>query len=302
LRQIPSQQVRHRLTVPLTGDDDVFGTLQVVNKKSVDPFDTHDRQLLETFAGIASVAVQNARLLDRTRRLAEDLRQSLEKERWLAIEKSKMGAYIPKHVVDEISRNREQKLALGGKIVTATILFSDIQGFTRLSENMPPPRLVSFLNEYMTALTRAVEEQGGIVDKFIGDAIMAIFLPAGADDNQAARAVRAGVHMQEQIRLHADDWATRFPEVAHLQTRIGINTGEVVAGNIGSETRMDYTVIGDNVNVASRIESNGVGGQVHISESTWQAVKDAIQATRLEPIQVKNRVQPVHIYAVELGR
>ncbi|MHB2019092.1 MAG: response regulator [Candidatus Xenobia bacterium] len=229
-----------------------------------------------------------------------ELRESLEKERWLAIEKEKMGAYIPRHVVDEISRNREQKLALGGRSVRATILFSDIQGFTRLSETMAPEPLVSFLNEYMTAMTRIVEEEHGILDKFIGDAIMAIFLSQGEADNYARRAVRCGVRMQQKLRELQAEWVVRRPDVAHVMTRVGINTGECVAGNIGSETRIDYTVIGDNVNVASRIESNGRGGEVHISESTWQDVQNDFAATRLEPIHVKNRVQPVQIYSVHI--
>jgi two-component system cell cycle response regulator len=299
-RQVASDTVRSRVSVPLAVGESLVGVLQAVNKKSIDPFDTHDEQLLQTFAAMASVALQSARLLEETRRLADELRDSLEKERWLAIEKEKMGAYVPKHVVDEISRNREQKLALGGKLVRASILFSDIQGFTRLSEDLPPQRLVSFLNEYMTALTRIIEEERGIVDKFIGDAIMAIFLPADAQDNYALRAVRAGVRMQQQLALLRTEWATRRPEVTELRTRVGINTGEVVAGNIGSETRMDYTVIGDNVNVASRIESNGVGGQVHISESTWIDIEGQMPAQRLEPIHVKNREKPVQIYAVEV--
>lgn len=297
-RQIPSADVRSRVSVPLALGEDVFAMIQAINKQSVDPFDAHDAQLLQTFAGIAGVALQNARLLDETRKLAQELRDSLEKERWLSIEKEKMGAYIPRHVVDEITRNREQKLALGGKSVRATILFSDIKGFTALSENLPPQKLVSFLNEYMTALTRVIEQEGGIVDKFIGDAIMAIFLPREAGDNYALRAVRAATGMQQQLEVLRTGWRETRPELVHLQSRIGINTGEVVAGNIGSQARMDYTVIGDNVNVASRIESNGIPGEVHISESTWEDVKDHVQARRLEPIHVKNRVQPVQIYSV----
>jgi adenylate cyclase len=102
-----------------------------------------------------------------------------------------MGAYISKELIDEISRNREQKLALGGKTVNLTILFSDIQGFTRLSETMASQQVISFLHTYMTAMTGISEEEGGIIDKFIGDGIMAVFTPSSEDDNHALRAVRA---------------------------------------------------------------------------------------------------------------
>ena len=208
-----------------------------------------------------------------------------------------MGAYIPKHVVDEIEKNREQKLALGGKTIRATVLFSDIQGFTRLAETREPQRVVSFLNEYMTAMTQVIEQEGGIIDKFIGDGIMAIFIPTYDGDNHALRAVRAGVGMQQRLVLLKAQWAESRPELVDLQTRVGLNTGEVVAGNIGSETRMDYTVVGDNVNLASRVESNGRGGEVHMSEAVYLDVKDEVKTRNLGSITVKNRVQPVQVYA-----
>jgi adenylate cyclase len=249
---------------------------------------------------MASISLQNAKLFDQIKTMADDLREALEKERWLSIEKEKMGAYIPKHVVDEITRNREAKLALGGKTVRATVLFSDIQGFTRMAETREPQRVVGFLNEYMTAMTQVIEAEGGIIDKFIGDGIMAIFLSTYDGDNHALRAVRAGIGMQRRLAELKHASTESRPELAVLQVRIGINTGEVVAGNIGSETRMDYTVVGDNVNLASRVESNGRGGEVHISEAVYLDVKDEVKTRSLGPITVKNRVQPVQVYSVDI--
>jgi len=291
-------RTRSILTVPLLGKDGVLGVLQVINKLYKDCFDEQDLDLFRSFASMGSIALENARLFAQTRQMAADLRTALEKERWLAIEKQKMGAYIPKHVLDEISRSREQKLALGGKSVVASVLFSDIKGFTSVSEQLRPEVVVTFLNEYMTAMANVVEAEEGLVDKFIGDGVMAVFLPRGEGDNHALRAVRASIRMQQELARLKLRWRTTRPEVANLLMRVGINTGEMIAGNVGSETRMDYTVIGDNVNVASRIESNGIGGQIHISEATYAEVGDSIQAVRLEPIQVKNRVRPVQIYSV----
>ena len=296
--QLTGFRTRSILTVPIVIEGEIAGVVQVINKVSAEAFDERDLRLFQSFASMASIALENARLFERTQRMADDLREALEAERRLAIEKEKMGAYVPKAAVDEIVRNREQKLALGGKLVRATILFSDVEGFTRLAERMAPQAVVSFLNEYMTAMTRVVEDGGGIVDKFIGDGIMAVFLPGDVEDNHALRAVRAGVRMQQRLGELRASWSASRPELMGVQARIGINTGEVVSGNIGSQTRMDYTVVGDNVNLAARIEVNARVGEVHVSESTYQAVEDHVTARRLEPIIVKNRVQPVQIYSV----
>ena len=293
-------RTRSILTVPISIKNEIAGVVQVMNKIGAQSFDQRDLHLFQSFANMASVALENARLFERTRRMADDLREALEAERRLTIEKEKMGAYIPRHVVDEISRNREQKLALGGKLVRATILFSDVVGFTRLSEQMAPQAVVSFLNEYMTAMTLIIEEESGVVDKFMGDGIMAVFLSVDGQDGPALRAVRAGIRMQQRLGVLRQDWRTSRPELSDIQARVGINTGEVVSGNIGSETRMDYTVVGDNVNVTSRIEANARPSEVHVSESTYLEIKDHVVATRLDPVNVKNRVQPVQVYAVQV--
>jgi class 3 adenylate cyclase len=292
--------VTHSLvTVPLVSREKrVLGVVQVLNRKGKVEFDQEDLELLEAFAAQAAVALEKARLYDDTRCMAEDLRQALEQERNLAIEKEKMGAYIPKQVVDAISRSREQKLALGGKTLRASVLFADIQGFTRLSEDLDPQETVRFLNSYMTAMTHVIEEEGGVVDKFIGDGIMAVFTQECCD-RPALRAVRSGMRMQEALKTILPDLATENPRLQGLRIRVGINTGDVVSGNIGSETRMDYTVVGDNVNVASRIESSCEPGRVWISSSTYEEVADAIEARAMSPIQVKNRVKPVLCYSVE---
>ena len=291
-------RTRSLLTVPMTTRGEVVGVIQVANKlggkDAAAVFSAADQQLLESFAAQAAVSLENARLLEATRKMADDLRVALEAERNLTIEKAKMGAYIPRSVLDDISKNREEKLALGGRTVTATMLFSDIKGFTALSERLDPQEIVGFLNVYMTAMCNIIEQEGGVVDKFIGDGIMAIFTP-GSSTSHAAAAVRAGVRMQQKL----GDMRRSDPAISNLQMRVGINTGVVVAGNIGSETRMDYTVIGDNVNVASRIESACRPDGVLVSDSTW-ALIDAADALRTNyaaeqqpPIQVKNRDRPV---------
>ena len=292
-------RTRSALTVPLTGNGQVTGVLQVINKSDGTPFDDGDRELLESFAAQANVALDNARLYTETKKMAEDLRVALEHERRLTIENRKMGAFVSRHLVDEISRSREQRLALGGKTVRATILFADIVGFTRLSESLDPQETVGFLNVYMTAMTEVIEAHRGVIDKLIGDGIMAVFTDQEGEDH-ALRAVRAGVAMQARVCVLRRQPGELMRLAPDLRIRVGINTGRMVAGNIGSLTRMDYTVIGDDVNVASRVEAACAPGSVFITASTFEEVKDEIAATLMEPITAKNRSQPVHVYAVDV--
>jgi adenylate cyclase len=291
---------RDVITVPMTSKGEVLGVIQVLNKSGtkdgMQQFSADDMHLLEAFAAQAAVSLENARLLESTRKMADDLRVALEAERNVTIEKAKMGAYIPRSVVDEISRNREQKLALGGKTITATMLFSDIKGFTSLSEKVDPQDIVKLLNVYMTAMCEVIEREQGVVDKFMGDGIMAVFTTEQAPDHAAA-AVRAGLGMQAAM----DAMRKANPLLQHLQMRVGINTGEVVAGNIGSETRMDYTVIGDNVNVASRIEGVCAPDGVLVSASTWAAVQHTFIGVAQPPVHVKNRDQPVLTFQIVRG-
>jgi adenylate cyclase len=290
-------RTRTLLTAPMISKGQVIGVVQVVNKHGAESFDKDDLYLLEAFAAQAAVSLENARLLEATRKMAEDLRIALERERNLTIEKEKMGAYMSKAVVDEISRNREQALALGGKTVRATILFSDIKGFTSLSERLDPQETVTFLNVYMTAMTQIIEAEGGLVDKFIGDGIMAVFTEASAGEHHAGAAVRAGVKMQRRLaQMRRED-----PVCTNLQMRVGVNTGDVVAGNIGSQTRMDYTVIGDNVNVASRIEGACRPDCVMVSAETWEQVKAEFPGGTAAEIRVKNRAEAVSTFLIDPG-
>ncbi|APV50093.1 hypothetical protein BWI17_10595 [Betaproteobacteria bacterium GR16-43] len=286
-------RTRQLITVPMMSKGVTIGVVQAINKAGAELFGPDDLRLLESFAAQAAVSLENARLLDKTKRMADDLRVALENERNLSIEKQKMGAYIPKNVMDDISKNREQKLALGGKTVLATVLFSDIKGFTALSEHMDPQAIVGFLNVYMTAMTEIVEAEGGFVDKFIGDGIMAIFA-GGNPAKHASGAVRAGIRMQQRMAQMRKE-STRL---AGMQMRVGVNTGDVVAGNIGSETRMDYTVIGDNVNVAARLEGKCEPDYVLVSASTWLWVKGEFKSDTQTEIRVKNRNEPILTYLI----
>ena len=189
------------------------------------------------------------------------------------------------------------KVQLGGETLTVTILFSDIRGFTSISEDMNNAQsLVALLNEYFTEMVTIVMQEDGVVDKYIGDAIMAVFGAPVSKPDDAVRAARAAIRMRVALAELNERLVARG--VTPLRTGIGIHTGEVVAGNIGSEARMEYTVIGDAVNVASRLESNTkeLGVDVLISADTYALVKDSCDASPIHEITVKGRSEPVMIY------
>jgi adenylate cyclase len=190
------------------------------------------------------------------------------------------------------------EVALGGETIEVTILFSDIRSFTSISETMDAQTLVGLLNEYFTEMVSIIMKHGGVVDKYIGDAIMAVFGAPVPSPNDAINAVRAAIDMRASLARLNERLVSRggMP----LRTGIGLHTGEVVAGNIGSEQRMEYTVIGDAVNLASRLESctKDVGVDILISETTYELVKNEVQARVVERLTVKGRAEPVMTYEV----
>jgi len=209
--------------------------------------------------------------------------------------KTTFGKYMTEAVMDHLMAGKVQ---LGGETLTATILFSDIRSFTSISEKMDAKSLVALLNEYFTEMVDVVIKEDGVVDKYIGDAIMAVFGAPVMKKDDPLHAVRAAVGMRKAL-AHLNE-KLKERGMKPLRTGIGIHTGEVVAGNIGSEKRMEYTVIGDTVNLASRLESSTkeLGAPVLISDDTYQLVKDHIDARAVKEITVKGREKPVMTYEV----
>ena len=205
------------------------------------------------------------------------------------------GKYMTTSVMEHLMGG---KVALGGESIRVTILFTDIRGFTTLSEHMDPQHVVALLNEYFTEMVSIVMDEGGVVDKYIGDAIMVVFGAPVSKPSDAVNAVRAAVRMRGALRLLNERLAARG--LAPLRTGIGMHTGDVVAGNIGSERRMEYTVIGDAVNLASRLESSTkeLGVSVLMSQDTYEATKSAVESRQVREITVKGRNQPVMTYEV----
>jgi len=224
--------------------------------------------------------------------VAQYLRERRERSRVTGI----FGRYVSKSVVQEILSSKED-IKVGGVRKDVTLMFVDIRGFTPMSEKMEPEDVINLLNEYLDLSTKAVFATEGTLDKFIGDGVMSIFGAPIEQEDHAERAVKSALLM----RHGADELAQRLQEKYGRSVRfgIGINSGPAVIGNIGSHDRLDYTAIGDTVNLAARLESNAKPGQILISKETYQRVKDKFRVTQLESIKVKGKENLVEIFQVE---
>lgn len=199
--------------------------------------------------------------------------------------------YLPAEVVDGIRTADELKL--GGTREVITILFADIRGFSTYSERIDPERLVEIINTYMTIAADAIHMQQGVIDKFMGDAVMALFnAPIRPQEDHALRAVRTACAMRSDIQAYHKT----VPAADRLQLGIGVHTGDAVVGNVGSPDRLDYSAMGDSVNLAKRLQEVAEPDQVLISEDTYKLVKDKVEVRQLEPIVVKGRSQQTRVY------
>ena len=205
------------------------------------------------------------------------------------------GHYVSKEVVEQIIKNPHM-LELGGAKRDVTVFFSDIAGFTSVSEQMEPEALVKFLNTYLSAMTNIILNHQGTLDKYEGDAIMAFWGAPIPQADHAIRACLAAIEDQKQLAKLREEWMKKGLPPLHI--RIGLNTGEAVAGNMGSESRFDYTVMGDNVNLASRLEgiSKQYGTEIIISEATKSQLSGDFVCRELDLIRVKGKEQPVKIF------
>jgi adenylate cyclase len=208
--------------------------------------------------------------------------------------KSTMARYIDPGIADQLLEGGAE--ILGGKNTLATILFSDIRGFTPLTESLGPEGTVKLLNEYFTIMVECINDQGGMLDKFIGDAIMAGFgVPLRHEDDED-RAVKAAISMMTKLAEWNRERAKREMPPVHMG--VGLNTDTVLSGNIGSPRRMDYTMIGDGVNLAARLESacKQYGASILLSEFTQKKLKGTYRMRDIDLVVVKGKTKPVRIY------
>jgi adenylate cyclase len=218
---------------------------------------------------------------------------SVEKEKRQI--KTAFSQYVEPTIINEILKD-PSKLKLGGEKKELTIFFSDIKNFTTISEVLKPEILVTLLNEYFTEMANIILKNKGVVDKYIGDSIMVIWGAPLELENHAFFACKTALEMKNRLTELRKQWKTKnLPE---LEMRIGINTGKVVVGNMGSDKRFDYTVMGDPVNLASRLEglNKEYGTEIIISRFTYEKVKNDFLCRPLGTVQVKGKKEPVEIY------
>jgi adenylate cyclase len=272
------------MVAPLISPNDgrVFGVLYVDNLSRTLAFSQEELNVLAVVATQAAAAIDG---LFAHERLAAE-----------AIQRQALGRFLAPEVVKMVEENPDG-VRLGGTNQRVTVLFCDIRGFTSMSETMAPEKVVEILNGYFSCVTGVIFDHGGTLDKYIGDAAMAIFGAPISKGNDAQRAVEAGMAIQKLVaELNRDAAKRGHPEI---RVGVGINTGVVTAGNIGSPQRLDYTVIGDSVNLASRMCGKAEAGQVLITESTFNEVRERFEMTPLPPVMVKGKSQPINIFAVQ---
>lgn len=222
--------------------------------------------------------------------------------------KNSFGTYISPELIDKMYKSKEEP-KLGGEEGYHTAFFTDIQSFSSFSEKLTASELVDLLNEYLTGLTDILIENKGTLDKYIGDAIVAFYgAPAPVEDHEYFACLTA-IRMQERLAEMREKWRNegdRWPEIVHnMQNRIGINSGSMVTGNMGSRMRMNYTMMGDTVNVAARLEASAkqYGIYIQVAETTYRAVKDKFVWRDLDLVRVMGKTEPVKVYELigEMG-
>jgi|GEM_PF-1368906 len=211
-----------------------------------------------------------------------------------------VDTYLDPSLKQEIETKGIHEMYVGGKKKTATILFCDLRGFTAFTENHDPHDVVKILNDYFTFATAIITRNRGRVNKYIGDAILAVFeeAPKYIDYIDADKAIISGLDIQTQFKLKMREWIDTMDPTLKLGLGVGIARGEIVTGNMGSEERMEYTVIGDTVNFASRLCGKAKDGEVIISKEVYSMVEQLVNVNILPPVEVKGKAGTHEIYSV----
>ncbi|MFN8375946.1 MAG: adenylate/guanylate cyclase domain-containing protein [Anaerolineae bacterium] len=223
----------------------------------------------------------------RAKAVTDDLRKQQ------AVIRATFERFVSPSVVEQLLRDPSQ-VKLGGKLQEVTVLFADLENFTGTSENADPEQLLTVLNSYHTMVVRIVQEHSGTIDKFIGDAVMALFNTPLEQVDHAGRAVLCALKIRESLVQFHEQLEPQF----RMKINMGIHTGRAVVGNVGAHDVMDYTAVGDTVNVAARLQQMAHGGDIYISQVTYELVSASVETERIGELFVKGRTNSVNTYRV----
>ena len=270
-----SKEISSAICTPIVVSDDTMGVFGAINPNSKSGFTNVDKNLLNAIAKQSDSAV------------FEDMEKTEIKNAF--------SRYVSPEVMEDILANPE-KNAMKTDKREISVMFSDLRGFTALSEKMPPEKIVEILNEHFETMVAIILKNRGTLDKFVGDQIMALFGAPVYTESHALKAIKTAVEMQKAQAELSKKLKKQYN--IDVEIGIGINTGEMIVGNIGCKQRMDYTVIGDSVNVAARLCGAAKGAEIIITENTYAEVKKLVKVEELEPLHAKGKSKPLQVYRV----
>jgi len=275
------QGIRSTMTLPLLHAGDLLGIMHLDSLFTSNAFTEKDLQICTGMAAQAAISIQNARLATR-----------IEKE---AQTRAQISRLIPPSVVEQVLKG-ELTIEKGGRQTEVTMLFSDIRGFTTMSDGRPPQEIVNTLNEYFEVMVDILFKYSGTLDKFVGDEIIGLFGAPIAIDDAPYKAVACALAMLQALEEFN---RTRAAEnQAAIRIGVGINTGNVITGSIGSTRALQYTAIGDAMNVASRLVNVASSGEIIVSEDTYRHVVGRVEATALPPVRVKGKAEELKVFRI----
>ena len=275
------QGIRSTMTLPLLHANELLGLMHLDSLFTSNAFTEKDLQICTGMASQAAISIQNARLATRIK--------SEEQTR------AQISRLIPPSVVEQVLKG-ELVIEKGGRVTEVTMLFSDIRGFTTMSDGRPPQEIVNTLNEYFEVMVDILFQYSGTLDKFVGDEIIGLFGAPIAIEDAPFKAVACGIGMMQALeefnRTRASEGQTP------IRIGIGINTGNVITGSIGSTRALQYTAIGDAMNVASRLVNVAGSGDIIVSEDTMKHIVGRVEATELPPVKVKGKAEALKVFRV----
>ncbi len=275
------QGIRSTMTLPLLQSGDLLGIMHLDSLFTSNAFTEKDLQVCTGMAAQAAMSIQNARLATRIEQEAQT--------------RAQISRLIPPSVVEQVVKG-ELVIEKGGRLAEVTMLFSDIRGFTTMSDGRPAQEIVNTLNEYFEVMVDILFKYTGTLDKFVGDEIIGLFGAPIAIDDAPFKAVSCALAMLQALEEFN---RTRAAEnQAPIRIGIGINTGNVITGSIGSTRALQYTAIGDAMNVASRLVNVAGSGEIIASESTYRAVAGRVEAIALPPVKVKGKAEELKVFRI----